>query len=199
MKNLTFVNVIVALSVTFLFSGLAPAQGKKAEIKQIDMYRKEINAFSAKYKNPNLIVAEVSDATTEGPAVWKKFKSKKSVEEVQFNQAVYIWKKNNKIVQANFTVTTPSGDWMQFVNHYFREDGTLAKVEERLNTFYGNVTVKRSYYFDRRGTLLQKTAKYYDLNTQQPKKSSEVNFTDEKAEIFKKLSKLPFVFLLGKM
>lgn len=99
---------------------------------------------------------------------------------------------------ANFTFSSPSGDWAHYIYHYFREDGTVAKVEAQLNTFYGNMTVLRRFYFNPKGSLLRKTTKYRDLETQKPKKSEEQDFYDDEVKIFKKANKLPFAVLLRK-
>lgn len=175
---------------------------KKAEIRRINAYCKTIDAFVKRYKSPHLIFADTSDYNEGSEPEWQKFASEKTLEKFRETTETYTiaynWRKNGKIVKSNFTFFSPSGDWAQYVYHYFREDGTLAKVEAQLNTFYGNISVLRDFYFDRKGKLLRKTTKYLDLQTQKPKKPDTEDFYDEEVKIFKKTSRLPFASLLRK-
>jgi hypothetical protein len=105
------------------------------------------------------------------------------------------------VVGSNFTEFSPSGDWTQYTFHYFRPDGTLAKVEAELRSFYGDWIVTRNYYFDASGRRIKKTARYLDLNTKKPKKPTK-DITDDTNGTFavtyyKKVGKLPFAGLLG--
>lgn len=183
-----------------VFSQFALAQtDKKAEIKRINAYCKTLDSYVKKNKSPHLVFADISEYNENKPR-WRKYNSVKEFEqareEVESYNIAYVWRKNSKIVMTNFTFSSPSGDWVHYVYHYFRTDGTLAKIEARLNTFYGDMTVLRDFYFDRKGILLQKTAKYLDLETQKPKKSEEQDFYDNEVQIFKKTNKLPFISLL---
>jgi hypothetical protein len=203
MPNLNAVNKIPTLFFIIIFCNFVSAQtGKKAEIKRIDAYCNTLDSFVKKYKSPHLIFADVSDYN-QNKSQWRKYNSEKEFEKarekVESYDTAYVWRKNNKIVMANFTLSSPSGDWAHYIHHYFREDGTLAKIEARLNTFYGNMTVLRTFYFNRKGSLLRKTTKYLDLETQKPKKAGEQDFNDNEVKIFKKTSKLPFISLLRKI
>lgn len=117
------------------------------------------------------------------------------MEKVSWDESAYIWRKNGKVVIVNFTFTSESGDWAHYIYHRFREDGTLAKVEADLRTFYGRMSVVRNFYFDKNGRLLRKTTQYRDIGTAKPKKPKE-DFIDNEVHIFKKVSKLPFAHLL---
>ncbi|HEX8735327.1 MAG TPA: hypothetical protein VF721_08405 [Pyrinomonadaceae bacterium] len=196
-------NSFVFLPVFFIFQSLFvfAQTDKKAEIKRVDAYCKTVDAFVKKYNGPHLVFAGISDENENKPK-WKKYNSekefKKAQETVGFYDIAYVWQKNGKIVMTNFTFSSASGDWVHYVYQYFREDGTLAKVEAQLNTFYGNLTVLRDFYFNRNGKLLRKTAKYLDLKTKKPKKPDKQNFYDKEVNIFKKTNSLPFNSLLIK-
>lgn len=202
MSNLSAAAKISTLFLIIFFCQFVSAQtGKKAEIKRIDAYRKTLDSFVKKHKGPHFVFADVSDDNRNKPQ-WRRYNSEKEFEKARENfesyNIAYVWRKNGKTVMANFTFSSPSGDWSHYVFHYFREDGTLAKVEARLNTFYGNLTVLRNFYFNRQGKLLRKMTKYLDLETQKPKNPAKEEFYDNEVKIFKKTSKLPFNFLLGK-
>ncbi len=98
---------------------------------------------------------------------------------------------NNIPVAAFFTIQTESGDWVLFADYYFRPDGSLAKRHERLNTFYGNVSVLRDTYLGCHGEEYRGTTRYLDLKTQQPKEASS-DFIDQRAPLFKRVQNLPF-------
>lgn len=192
------------LLVFFIFqSSFVSAQtNKNAEIKRIDAYSKRLDALSEKAVEPDVVFADASDYNEKKPK-WRRYSSRKEFEKAretsEFHNIAFVWRKNGRIVLANFTFDSPSGDWAHFVYHYFREDGTLAKVEAQLNTFNGNMTVLRNFYFDRNGKLLRKTTKYLDLETKKPKNLKEVgDFYDNEVKIFKKTVNLPFASRLRK-
>ncbi|MBA3634371.1 MAG: hypothetical protein H0W58_16415 [Acidobacteria bacterium] len=197
--------ILVYLSIFFLIfqASFASAQiNKKADVRQIEVYCKTIDRLIKRHKNPQLVFADVSQ--NDKPK-WRKFASEKSLEKFRENTETYTiaynWQKNGRIVMSNFTLFSGSGDWVQYVYHYFREDGTLAKAESELRTFHGNLIVSQDFYFDKKGKLLKKTLKYLDLQTQKPTKPID-EFVDAHADFlkqtdyFKKTSKLPFAHLL---
>jgi hypothetical protein len=83
--------------------------------------------------------------------------------------------------------------------HYFRPDGSAAKVTTEMRTFNGEYIVIKNMYFDGRGKLLTRNSKYLDLTTKKPKKPT-AEMLDENsaffaAEYYKKVSSLPFYSL----
>lgn len=188
---------VLALWLIFLFPTLIFAQSDKTrEIRQINSYVRKLSVFVE--KNPKSLEIYANVSQTEKPK-WKKFKSETAFEKFRKNKEVdevaYVWRKSGKVVAANFTFSSASGDWAHYIFHRFRENGSLAKVEADLRTFYGRISVARNFYFDNNGKLLRKTAQYRDISTDKSKKPGE-DFIDEEVYIFKKVSKLPFAELL---
>jgi hypothetical protein len=105
-----------------------------------------------------------------------------------------VWTRDGKVVLAFFGFTSGSGDWYHFIKYYYRGDGTLAKIQARLNTFAGNVSVLRDRYYDTNGKLLKSTRRYLDLQTHKPVKKAD--FHDDPIPMFSKASALPFHRLL---
>lgn len=200
---LTFLTVFLLFHPSPVFTQTA----KKAEIKRIDAYCKTVDTFVKRYRNPQLIYADTSDYNETDKPKWRKFASEKILEKFRENTETYSiaynWQKNGKIIKSNFTLFSPSGDWAQYVYHYFREDGTLAKAESEMRTFNGDLIIVQNFYFNRKGKFLQKTVKYLDLQTQKPIKPSKeflenkADFSDD-ADYFKNTGKLPFANLLKK-
>jgi len=200
MKNST---LFLLTAIILVFQGNVFGQSVKAEVKTLDAYCKSIDALAKKRKTPELVFADVS-GLTDKTEKWSSFASEKALdkfrEKSETYSIAYNWKKNGKIVVSNFTLFSGSGDWVKYVYHYFREDGTLARVESELRTFNGDYIVNRRRYFDRSGKLIHKTEKYLDLTTKKPKKPEGGVMGDDPKETdyYKTTSKLPFVHLLKK-
>ncbi len=204
MKNSTLpIKLFVSLLVLGLISLFVYAQksDENNEIQKIDEYSKTLDTFVEKNKSPHLVFADVSK--NEKPK-WKKFESEKALNEFREISETYSisynWQKNGKIVISNFTLFSESGDWIKYVYLYFREDGTLAKAESQLNTFYGNFSFLQDIYFDEKGNILKNISKYLDLETKKPKTPDKGDIFDNGDRInpfyFKTADQLPYNHLL---
>ena len=185
----------VILALVLSFSSIN-AQTSEATVKQINSYAAEVDRFVK--GNKQRIFADIAEASAT-KSLWKEFKTEADRQEAEtgynLNQNAYVWTREGRVIGANFTFTSPSGDWTHFIMYYFRDDGSLAKIDAQLNTFFGNISVIRHRYYDPRGRLLSSSGKYLDLETQKPKKRP-VDFTDEPIPLFKSVSNLPFRKLL---
>lgn len=184
---------VVTIAALFL---LIPARGQSSRSKEVERIDKYVRSVSRYIEKPSVkfdIYANVS--TTEKP-IWRKFRSEKSLEVFRESNEVYeiafVWRQARKIVAVNFTFTSGSGDWAHYVFHRFRLDGTLARIEADLRTFYGHMSVERVFYYDTRGNRLQKRTRYRDLSTDKPKKPDD-NFIDNQVTIYKTTKRLPFL------
>lgn len=195
--------------IVFAFSFLSvnAQTNKKTEIKRIDFYVKTVNKF-VKNKKPQLIFGDTAEtADSEENKNWQRFDSEEDLEKTEAETPLYTtahnWLKNGKIIRSNFYFTSPSGDWAHFVNHYFRADGSLAFIESEARTFYGELIILKTRYFDRKGRLLKKTIRYKDLFTKKPIKPKKeyletVDSLVSGENYFKKTSQLPFADLVRK-
>lgn len=191
---------VLSLTLTFVFSSLS--LGQTAEVKAIDAYAATIMAFTKKRTNPKLVFADVSNAETEQPSMYQKFASEKALEKHRDKSEVYsiayAWKKSGKVVATNFTLSSPSGDWVKYNFHVFRADGSLAMVESDYRTFMGDFVVIRRRYFDTAGKQLHKTSKIQDLKTRKPKKAPDGVMGDDADEVdyYLTTALLPFADIL---
>ncbi len=186
----------------FSFQRSAAQANKTAEIKRIDSYVKTLDAFVKRNKRPQLIFADTSDYNENNKPKWRKFASEKTLEKFRETAETYTiaynWRRNGKLVQSNFTLFSPSGDWAQYDYYYFRADGTIAKIASELRTFYGDLIVLRNLYFDGKGRLLRQTIRYRDLNTKKPvKKPKDEDYQSTDVKIFKTVRQMPFAKLLN--
>jgi hypothetical protein len=177
---------------------------KRAEIKRIDAYAKTLDNYAKRNKNSNLVFADVSDYD-QAKSKWKKFASSKEFEKFRETTEVYdianVWQRIGKYVLAVRTLSSPSGDWAKYVSMYFRPDGTIARSESELRTFYGELIVRQNFHFNAQGKLLRRTKEYFDLATGKPKMpegdtiGAQKGFIDED-NYFLTTKKLPFAHLL---
>lgn len=192
--------VVVSVLLTFVVSSLS--FGQPADVKSIDAYAATIKTLTAKRSTPKLVFADVSNAETEQPSTYQKFASEKALEKHRDKSEVYsiayVWQKAGKTVAANFTLSSPSGDWVKYNYHLFRADGTLALVESDYRTFMGDFVVVRRRYFDTAGKEIHKTVKIQDLKTRKPKKAPDGIMGDDPDEVdyYLTTSTLPFADLL---
>ena len=197
-KRILFGFVVFALLALPVFA----QRGKTAEIKRIDAYVKTLDRF-VKNRKPHLIFADTSDYDAESKPKWQKFASEKALEKYRAEQSetytvAYNWLQKGKIVESNFTLFSPSGDWAQYDFHYFRADGSVAKIASELRTFYGDLIVLRDFYFDNKGNLIRRTTRYRDLNTKKPvKKPKDSDFSGSEVKTYQTVRRLPFAKLIG--
>ena len=197
MKQIIHVSLIGA----FVLGLSAAVFAQIAEIRRIDAYVRSVEA--AKNKRPDLVFADVSDYTTNEKAKWRKFGSEKALdkhrESSEAYTIAYVWRKGGKLNASNFTLSSPSGDWVKYVYHYFREDGTLARVESDYRTFNGDFMVVRRRYFDRAGKQIKNSVKFLDLKTRKSKDASSgvMGVDPEDLDYYLSTNKLPFADLLN--
>lgn len=200
------ISAFLLVFFAFQFPAAFAQTNKKAEIKRIDLYVKTVNKF-VKNKKPHLIFADTSDYEQDSQPKWQKFNSENALEKFRETSETYTiaynWLQNGKIVQSNFTLFSPSGDWAHYVFHYFRADGTLAKIESDYRTFMGDFIILENLYFNKNGKIIRKTVAYKDLRTGKPKQPSKDDLQGDlplinETDYYKKTSKLPFANLLRK-
>lgn len=190
--------------VAFILMNLAgtavyiSAQAKASpDVKKIDAYVKTVDAIRKKLKKPSMIFANTADIESDTEK-WQSFASEKALEKFRDKDEVYTiaynWLSGGRIVGSNFTLSSPSGDWVKYNFHYFRADGTLALVESDYRTFNGDIMVVRRRYFDAAGKQIHRTAKFLDLKSQKPKKQTSGVMGDDPDEVdyYLTTAKLPF-------
>jgi hypothetical protein len=177
------------LVVLILFSAFltALAQTKASAITEIDTYIKEIDRFIKTKPKSRLF----GDLSTTDKSRWREVRAKQAED---LYEKAEVWSRKGKVVAANFALSSPSGDWVHFITYYFRADGSLAKIEAQLNTFYGNVSVLRDRYYDGNRKQLKATERFLDLETQKPIKRPE--FNNNSIPFYSRVSTLPFGRLL---
>jgi len=194
--------LLLLISAVFLLcSGVFAQKAKGTGV--IDSYVAGVKKITESKRNPKIVVADTKEYEQE-KSKWQKFTSETALEKfrekTETYSIAYNWKSDGKVVATNFTDFSPSGDWTMYTFHFFRPDGSLAKVESEMRTFNGDYIIKKSFYIDEKGTLLKKTSRYLDLTTGRPKKPTR-DMLDENSGFgevvyYKTTDKLPFAALL---
>ena len=191
-------HIVSVLCLLFVlgFEDSVVAQTRKAQLVDINSYVAEVDRFTKRNTKARRIFADVATADDNNPR-WREFKTKREFDKFEGNpdESAFVWTRAEKIIAAAFTFTSQSGDWAHMVTYYFREDGTLAKIEAQLNTFYGDVSVVRNQYFNNAGVRISSSERILDLKTQKPVKKP-ADYFDQPVTVFKKASELPFYKLL---
>ena len=195
--------LLISLSVLLLFSTTLQAQTVAVQVREIDSLVKKIDTQAKRAKAARLVFADVSDPQSDSPAKWQRFDTEKALDrhrdKTEAYTIAYVWRDRGKVVSTNFTLSSPSGDWVKYVYSYFRPDGSLARVETDYRTFNGDFIVVRRRYFDSAGKQIKSSVTFRDLATRQPKKApAEGVMGDDPNEVsyYMTSAKLPFAHLL---
>ncbi len=200
MKKIVLSTIILGI----VYASAAVAQTKTAEIRQIDSLAKSIDARAKGRKASKLVFADVSNYEVDESAKWQNFTSEKALErhraKTEAYTIAYVWLDGGRAASTNFTLFSPSGDWVKYVFSYFRSDGSLARVETDYRTFNGDFKVIRRFYFDLAGKEISRSARILDLQSSKPKKAPEGVMGDDpdEAAYYMTTSKLPFAHLINK-
>ncbi|NNE68539.1 MAG: hypothetical protein HKN33_18375 [Pyrinomonadaceae bacterium] len=200
MKLGTLFSIVIA---SLLLASPLAAQNKHDVAKRIQETAKKLAPIRAYVKSvqkdvqkkgvPDTVVADISDYNNSEKPEWKTYESAHAYEtdERESYTTAFIWKKEGRITQVNFTYSSPSGDWAQYVFHTYYPNGKAAKIDRELRTFLGDVIVNRVSYYDKKGKAVAENVTYRDLETKKLIRKPE-SFMDMEAEIYMNSSDLPF-------
>lgn len=188
----------LTLGITASSAAVLEAQNPADNIASIEAYSKQMDAYTKRNARAGRLFGDTrAYESGDEPALWKEFKTKRALQRAEVYSAATAWTASTgEVVVVNMDMSSPSGDWAQYNNYYYRSDGTLAKLRAEMRTFLGNVIVIRDRFYDSKGKLLQEKTRYLDLQTRKPKKIKEGEFMDIPPEVYAKTSALPFYALL---
>ena len=175
---------------------VAKALSAEQKVAAIEQYCSETERSTG--ERPDLIVGVVE--TSQHPeGEWRRFNSREDLHKgwetsAERYRGAYVWLRNGEVVRANFTLESPSGDWLQYSGHCFR-DTSLVRLNYELSTTSNNTMVRRQRYYDEKGHPLKSYEQFFDLRTQTPKHSAEA-FIDEPTSVYHRVSELPFLALV---
>jgi hypothetical protein len=175
------------------------SQQSATGIAAIEAYVRQLDAYAKRNARRGRLFADTASYTDGSAPRWREFRSKRALEHAEAYSVATVWSEpTGDGLVADFALSSPSGDWAQYANYYYRADGTLAKLHSELRTFMGDLIVIRDRFYDTSGKLLREKTSYLDLNTRKPKKVEAGGFQDIPVELYAKSSDLPFYSLLKK-
>lgn len=196
------IRILATLGSLVILTAAAAGQEQKAAAPQetgltaIGSYAKSIDQFT-KHNARKRRIFGIVPGEEDKPDKWAEFKTVRQAVQANLADSAYVWLKDGKVVAAQFSLTSYSGDWYHYVNYYFRADGTLAKIHAQLNTFAGpdgGISVVREKFYSSSGKLLHTATRYLDLQSQKPRKRGE--FMDQPIRVYQTVRDLPFLKLL---
>jgi hypothetical protein len=196
-----FATSTAAINLALARSRAAVLQAQNpADIASIEAYSKQMDASAKRNARAGRLFGDTANYENgDEPALWKEFPTKRALQRAEVYSAATVWTgQTGEPVVAKIDLTSPSGDWAQYNNYYYRSDGTLAKLHAEMRTFMGDVIIIRDRFYDSKGKQLQEKTSYLDLQTRKPKKVSEGDFMDVPPEVYAQTSALPFYAVLKK-
>lgn len=175
---------------------------KPSEVAAIDAYCKELDAFkNRKHNRARILGAEVDQ--TDVPK-WKEFRSRRARGEALnyiLDNVADAWMKNGKLVIAELNFETNSGDWSKFVQYYFRDDGSLAKMHTTFAGFmvfseHGGGRIVQERIYNSNGKLLQKRLHCFELEKKHRRIKCSGDYSNYDGEYYGRAQNLAFYGLL---
>lgn len=199
LKRIILPTLLLCLSAVHLSAQKNPDKNKDADAAAAESYAATVLKFVEKESKPHLVITDVADFSEAEEAEWQTYASEEEFENagVESYTTAYIWKKDGRVVQVNFTYSSPSGDWAEYFLHTYRPDGSVARVERDFRTFLGDVIVNTIWLYDPLGKTLGEKKTFRDLNTQNEIKPTDNYMDVEFGKPYLKISELPFAALLG--
>ncbi|MBD0370331.1 MAG: hypothetical protein ICV60_05810 [Pyrinomonadaceae bacterium] len=207
MRPLLFSLLLAAILLTLPLSytnASAFAQANQGSVASIESYARGLDVYIKRNARAARYFADTASYNDQNaPARWQEFRTKRALDSAWQNGKTYtssnVWfSRTGEPVVALFTLSSPSGDWVQYVTNYYRKDGTLAKTNAELRTFMGDVIRISDRLYDERGKLLKEQTRFLDLQTRKPKRVNKDQFMDMEVPHYATTSALPFYKLLKK-
>ena len=198
--------VVSILAFATLSVAQAPSAAKltarPSEVAAIDAYCKKLEAFKNSKRNRVRILGAGADET-DVPK-WKEFKSRRAREEALnsiLDNVADVWMNNGKLMIAELNFETNSGDWSKFVQYYFRDDGTLAKMRATFAGFmvfseHGGGRIVQERIYSSTGKLLQKRLDCFELEKKNRRIKCSGDYSNYDGTYYRRAQNLPFYGLL---
>jgi hypothetical protein len=189
-RLLTFCSVLV---VAPHVGGVGKVAGpvRRSELASAQAYCAQLDAFVDANRLDALRLAEARPSGSSAAPAWKVFASDDEREQADADSLANVWVQKGRVAVVALTLQSSSRDWVLFATFYFRPDGTLAKIDSTLNTFYGDLSVERVWFYDRGGKTLDFHTAFYDLQTRKRVRPNR-DFVDKVVPRYETVRRLPF-------
>src|SRR5882672_3585393 len=118
----------VALVLFLCLGGSHASSGHQkrsmTSLTAIASYTKAIDQFTK--RNPRKMrIFGIIPGEENKPDHWAEFETIRQEVQANLEDSAHVWARDGKVVVAEFSLTSSSGDWYHYVNYYFHTDGTL--------------------------------------------------------------------------
>lgn len=188
-----------------------PSAQDKRQAKDIDGFCKAIDKVLKKL--PYRVYVDTGDMIKTADQ-WKMFKNSAEAQKLcDGNETCYtactLYYRDHRPVLASFDFSSPSGDWVTYVDYYFRANGTVMKSHCDLRRFGAiakedlgkddeeafMVKVLEDIYYDPQGNPFHAgPPRYFNMDTK--KEVPEPSYMGGEWPDYKKLSDLPFYSII---
>ena len=156
---------------------------------------------NSKRNRARILGAEVDQT---GVPKWKEFKNRRARGKASnyiLDNVADAWMKNGKLVIAEFNFETNSGDWSKFVQYYFRNDGSLAKMRTTFAGFmvfseHGGGRIVQERIYDSDGKLLQKRLHCFELEKKHRRIRCSGDYSNYNGTYYRRAQNVAFYELL---
>src|SRR6266851_5229394 len=176
-----------------------------SEVSTITSYCRELGIYAKRNPKQARFFGDISSYDQSGVTLnkptekWREFKTQKAREIATTEDNLYntanVWLRAGNIVLAHFEYGSPSGDWSQFVSYCFRQDGSLAELENSFRTFNGSVRIEKQNIYNANGKRLRVTTRCFELESGRKKRCGG-NYAQYDADVFRKVQQLPTYHLI---
>lgn len=184
----------------------APSTDVARAIKAIDKFCDGLVPMTKRKERRRLFGLVQKDQHDSGG--WIEFTRQDQLEAAVKADHVYdvaqVWSREDDAIAISLSLSSGSGDWVQYVEYCFRPDGTVARTHATLNTFnavskdefkdVNGASRQRDRHFDGSGKQVKLSKRLLDLKTKRPDPTLQFMEADE--PIYKTASALPFHGLL---
>jgi len=171
------------------------------QVAEIKAYCKKVDQFIKTNPNSRRAFATNLSGVDRGPEEWHEsgIESDTRMEEApeNLNENATVWLSQGRIVGANFTFRRESRGWIQSAMYYYREDGTLARINAQLKMFHDEMSFIREQFYDRKGVLIAGSTTTCSLKTGRAKKPDN-DFVPNPLPVYETTDRLPFYQALRK-
>jgi hypothetical protein len=162
------------------------------EVANIQAYCKKVDRFIKSNPHSRRAFASTSPGGEQAANVWYQLGVDGDPRRGDnLNGNASVWLSQGKIVAASLTFRRESGDWVQHAMYYYREDGTLARINAQLDMFPGEMSFIREHFYDRNGVLISGSTKSCSLKSGRAKKPDK-EFVPGPLPVYETTDRLPF-------
>jgi len=178
------------------------APRRPAAVESIDAYVRGIDLLvdsDAEQRGHFRVFAHFASPRTKVPS-WREFADENALDETlkaEQPPTVVLARVFLRAGSVAAVYASAAGeDGVVWTDHYFRADGSLAKLETRWRTLGGELQMTRERFFDPAGQVLWSWVEFVDLAAGSPVPRLRPGLSEPKTDVYLRVDRLPYHSLL---